>query len=1041
LFSSGIHARATSGGGYGGDGGNGGAAAGGGGGTGDALGGNGGNGGNASANGGAGGSGESGDSGDITIVNSGAITTFGDNASGFYAGSEAGDPFSGAGGNGGAAAAGGGNIGLAGAGGNGGNASTNGGAGGAAIAGDGPAITIVNSGDVTTYGASANGLHVRAFAGDARADTASGGNGGAAAGGGGGNGGTLGGSGGVGGSANANGGDGGMASGGAGGDVNVTNFARMATLGYYAHAIFINTYGGDALSGAGGNGGDAGAGGGGSGIGSAGGDTVVVNEGDLVTSGAYSNAIRIRSFSGFARGDVAPGGNGGEAAGGGGGAGGASGGAGGTGGSVNANGGNGGDSVGGDGGDVSIVNNGSVVTSGNFAEAVYVVAFASGGLGGNGGNGIMFTAFGGGGGAGASGDGGNGGSAQANGGAGGNGIGGNGGDISIVNNGSIVTSGIHSQGIYAETGGGRGTGGNGGSGGTAVAGAGGVGGAGGGNGGNGGDASANGGDGGTGQGGDAGNITIVNAGDIRTLDPASNAIFALSSSGSAYTTDGAVGISGTATNGADGLSVIGGGEGGTGGTASANGGAGGRGIAGDSGSIDIENSGSVIASGEAIRAIVTGGNGTVKIVNSGTLFGGVTSGFVNYYGYYTSVIGAGIYTNTPNTTTIINSGYLSAASLLAIESNGGPTQILNSGLIVGYVILDADDTFINEKGGVFETKLTSDFGPGNDLFRNEQGGTVLAATNPNVSEYSSFVGLERFENQGLISVQDGKEGDLFRISNVAGLPGQYFYSGGIVFSGSGKSTLAVDAFLGGPGSKSDVLIIDGDVSGKTEIKVNNTNQGLGVFNKQGIPVVYVGGNASGDEFFLKNPIDTGFFNYDLFFRPTGSGVFEFRSFLSGQALLLPQLETAAQDLWRQGSDTWFDRTADLRVLLMVARQPSFQAASLRKACQAATSRRLYGRAAPARGLAVTTARRSTHSGRISASTSTAIWTASTSRWASTSACAVYLPQTIFSCSGRSAVMSMATSITMRWAGRSTSTAGRWEAMPPIFVAGCSSTPW
>ena len=32
-------------------------------------------------------------------------------------------------------------------------------------------------------------------------------------------------------------------------------------------------------------------------------------------------------------------------------------------------------------------------------------------------------------------------------------------------------------------------------------------------------------------------------------------------------------------------------------------------------------------------------------------------------------------------------------------------------------------------------------------------------------------------------------------------------------------------------------------------------------------------------FFLKKPIDTGFFNYDLFFRPTGSSVFELRSFL------------------------------------------------------------------------------------------------------------------------------------------------------------------
>ena len=48
--------------------------------------------------------------------------------------------------------------------------------------------------------------------------------------------------------------------------------------------------------------------------------------------------------------------------------------------------------------------------------------------------------------------------------------------------------------------------------------------------------------------------------------------------------------------------------------------------------------------------------------------------------------------------------------------------------------------------------------------------------------------------------------------------------------------------------------------------------GPGVFNKTGIPVVYVNGpNVTGNEFFLSQPIDTGFFNYDLFFRPTGSG--------------------------------------------------------------------------------------------------------------------------------------------------------------------------
>jgi autotransporter family porin len=192
---------------------------------------------------------------------------------------------------------------------------------------------------------------------------------------------------------------------------------------------------------------------------------------------------------------------------------------------------------------------------------------------------------------------------------------------------------------------------------------------------------------------------------------------------------------------------------------------------------------------------------------------------------------------------------------------------------------------------------------------------VLAATNAKLSEYSSFVLLERFDNKGTISLQDGGVGDTFRVSNTPGFVGDYFFDGGIAFNGSGESRLAVDAFLGGPGSTADHFIIDGDVSGRTRVTVNNVNPGPGVFNSTGIPVVFVGGDVKSDAFFLNQPIDTGFFNYDLFFRPTGSGVFELRSFLGAGAFVLPQLETAAQDMWHEGSDTWFDRSTDLRVLL------------------------------------------------------------------------------------------------------------------------------
>jgi hypothetical protein len=92
-------------------------------------------------------------------------------------------------------------------------------------------------------------------------------------------------------------------------------------------------------------------------------------------------------------------------------------------------------------------------------------------------------------------------------------------------------------------------------------------------------------------------------------------------------------------------------------------------------------------------------------------------------------------------------------------------------------------------------------------------------------------------------MQDGAEDDVFQIFNTYGATD-------LDFNGSGSSTLAVDAFLGPPGSTSDIFIIDGNVSGKTEIKVNNTNPGPGAVNTVGIPVVFVNGNVKGDEFFL-----------------------------------------------------------------------------------------------------------------------------------------------------------------------------------------------
>ena len=327
-------------------------------------------------------------------------------------------------------------------------------------------------------------------------------------------------------------------------------------------------------------------------------------------------------------------------------------------------------------------------------------------------------------------------------------------------------------------------------------------------------------------------------------------------------------------------------------------------------SVVINNAGTAKGLGSAVGIIAVsyGYQSPISIINSGTVVGGF----------------AAILANSPTDTKIINTGRISAGSHFAIGVAGASAEIYNAGRITGFVALtDEGDTFLNQSGGVFETQGVSDFGGGGDLFQNQRGGTVQAATNRKAAETSSFVNLERFNNSGgTISLVDGAAGDIFRISNTAPPSSNPFFDGGLAFNASGNSTLGVDAFLGGPGSTSDSFIIDGDVTGRTAVAVNNTNSGPGVFNRIGIPVVFVGGNVNENAFFLPQPIDTGFFDYDLFFQPVGSGFFELRSFLGAGAFVLPQLTTAAQDLWYAGSSTWFDRTADLRVLLAGGAAPT-----------------------------------------------------------------------------------------------------------------------
>jgi len=155
---------------------------------------------------------------------------------------------------------------------------------------------------------------------------------------------------------------------------------------------------------------------------------------------------------------------------------------------------------------------------------------------------------------------------------------------------------------------------------------------------------------------------------------------------------------------------------------------------------------------------------------------------------------------------------------------------------------------------------------------------------------------------------DGQTDDEFRISNTEG-------GTNLSFIGTGKSELAVDTFLGGPGSTSDRFFVEGSTSGRTLLTVNNTNPGSGALNTEGIPVIFVDGNVDANDFYLERPVDAGFFDYDLFFVDTGSGFFELRSHPGGGAHILPHIVEFTHVTFHNSTETWFDRSTDLRVLL------------------------------------------------------------------------------------------------------------------------------
>jgi hypothetical protein len=131
------------------------------------------------------------------------------------------------------------------------------------------------------------------------------------------------------------------------------------------------------------------------------------------------------------------------------------------------------------------------------------------------------------------------------------------------------------------------------------------------------------------------------------------------------------------------------------------------------------------------------------------------------------------------------------------------------------------------------------------------------------------------------------------------------------YTGTAGSILGVDAHLGGPGSKADVLAVTGNTAGTTKINVRDDDPSSpGHFNPTGITVVTVGGTSNASNFTLANgPIDKGLWEYTL--AKLGNN-FALITVPSGEVMALPTLVSQSTRFWQTGESSVEDHRASMR---------------------------------------------------------------------------------------------------------------------------------
>src|SRR5579859_6307894 len=325
---------------------------------------------------------------------------------------------------------------------------------------------------------------------------------------------------------------------------------------------------------------------------------------------------------------------------------------------------------------------------------------------------------------------------------------------------------------------------------------------------------------------------------------------------------------------------------------------------------DVSIGGQTVA-GATDAVAITGSDVNVSVQKGGSISGPVNALVIDAVGPYVPPVGGGgggggVYfreaavTASSGKATIDNAGTMVGGTGYAVLVNSGTVSLTNNGILQGAVkFADGDDVLTNS--GTFVATKDSDFGGGNNLFVNTGKLVVAPGTKPgNIT----LLGLETFQNSGLIDLRNGVAGDTLT------MPGNYV--------ASGKAALGVDL---GANGVADKLIVNGSVTGTTSILINATAGNATLLAK---PLTLIqagagtstpsagqpGGGMAANAFGIANQ-SVGFVTYGLSYN-AATNSFQLTAQAGAPVYRFAKVNEAAQAIGQQAGTAWRSHMAELR---------------------------------------------------------------------------------------------------------------------------------